>query len=120
MKITIDISMEELAQLFSAPEKNSQSDATTHGLKDILFETRGYSLKDIIFETRGEAEDILCRMEDLIACCGKARVSDMYALASEMVSYTDCLYGWTDLRNTQVVRSSEGYKIMFPKPVRID
>ena len=43
---------------------------------------RGYSYDDIILDNRGEAEDVLARMDELVATYGIASVADLYDLVS--------------------------------------
>lgn len=113
MKITIDISMEELAQLFSAPEqtnKLNKADRVYSHDRDVY---------DIVLESREEAEEVLSRMDDLMATYGNVSIADMYDLVGIGGNYTDNRYGWTNTRDVRIVRVPEGYKIRLPKPVKL-
>ena len=76
---------------------------------------RGYSYDDIILDNRGEAEDVLARMDELVATYGIASVADLYDLVGITGNYTDNKYGWTDVRSATVVRTRDGYLIKLPK-----
>lgn len=80
----------------------------------------GYSYDDIILENRGEAEDVLTRMDELMETYGLVRVADLFDLVGKSCSYTDNKYGWTNIRNAEIVRVREGYLIKMPRAVPID
>lgn len=80
----------------------------------------GYSYDDIILDTRGEAEDVLSRMDELIDAYQVVRVADLYDLVGITGNYTDNKYGWTNIRNAEVVRVRDGYMIKMPRAVPID
>ena len=71
----------------------------------------GYDYDDIILESRGEAEDVLERMDELIATYQVVSVADFYDLVGVSGNYTDNKYGWTDIRNASVIRVRDGYMI---------
>ena len=75
----------------------------------------GYSYDDIILDNRGEAEDVLARMDELVATYGIVSVADLYDLVGVTGAYTDNKYGWTDVRSAAVVRTRDGYLIKLPK-----
>lgn len=75
----------------------------------------GYSYDDIILDNRGEAEDVLARMDELVATYGIVSVADLYDLVGITGAYTDNKYGWTDVRSATVVRTRDGYLIKLPK-----
>lgn len=76
-----------------------------------------YSYEDIILESRVEAEEVLNRLDELIDVYGMASVSDLYDLVgkSGLGRYTDCKYGWTDLRTATHVRVRDGYLLKLPR-----
>ena len=80
----------------------------------------GYNYDDIVLDTRGEAEDVLTRMDELIATYGTVSVADMYDLCGVTPQYTDNKYGWTNIRNASIVRIREGYVIKMPRPLPLD
>lgn len=81
----------------------------------------GYEYDDIVLDDRREAEEVLSRMEDLIATYGIASVADLYELVGVSCNYTDNKYGWTDIRSASVVRTREGgYLIKLPKALPLD
>lgn len=80
-----------------------------------------YDYDDIIFDNRGEAEEVLSKMDEIIASYGTASVGDLYDLVGVTGRYTDNNYGWTNLRNAQVMRTrTGGYIIKFPKVLPLD
>lgn len=80
-----------------------------------------YSYDDIELESRAEAEEVLERMDELIASYGLVRVADLYDLVGITGSYTDNKYGWTSLRSAEIVRTRNGmYLIKMPRAIPID
>ena len=79
-----------------------------------------YHYDDVVIETRGEAEEVLSRMDDLIATYNVVAVADFYDLVGITCDYTDNYYGWTDIRSASIQRTREGYIIRLPKPMPID
>lgn len=82
--------------------------------------SNGYSYDEIILNSRGEAEDVLTRMDELMDTYGLVRVADLYDLVGITGNYTDNKYGWTNIRNAEVVRVRDGYMIKMPRAVPID
>ena len=80
----------------------------------------GYDYDDIILESRGEAEDVLERMDELIATYQLVSVADFYDLVGISGNYTDNKYGWTDIRNASVVHVRDGYMIKLPKALPLN
>lgn len=80
----------------------------------------GYSYDDVILNSRGEAEDVLMRMDELMDTYGLVRVADLYDLVGITGNYTDNKYGWTNIRNAEIVRVRDGYMIKMPRAVPID
>lgn len=80
----------------------------------------GYSFDDIVLDTRGEAEEVLDSLCDLIDAYQIASVADLYDLVGLTPEYTDNKYGWTNLRNADVIRTRDGYMLKLPKaaPIR--
>lgn len=79
-----------------------------------------YSYDDIILQSRGEAEEVLDRMSEMIDTYGIVSVADMYDLVGIATNYTDNKYGWTNLRNAEPIRVSNGYMLKLPKAGPID
>lgn len=80
----------------------------------------GYSYDDIVLADRGEAQDVIDRMDELMDAYGLVRVADLYDLVGVTGSYTDNKYGWTNIRNAEIVRVRDGYMIKMPRAVPID
>lgn len=81
--------------------------------------TSVYDIDEQIIETRGEAEAVLSRMDDIMATYGVVSVADFYDLLGVSCDYTANKYGWTNIRNAQVVRVREGYVIKLPRAMPI-
>ena len=69
-------------------------------------------------ESRADADDVLDAMSDLIENYESVSVADLYDLIGIDVSgrYTYNDYGWTSLRNAEIVEVREGYWIKLPRP----
>ena len=79
-----------------------------------------YSYNDIKFDCRSDAEEVLDRMDELMSTYGLVRVADLYDLVGDSGNYTDNMYGWFNIRNAEIVRVRDGYKIRLPRAVPID
>lgn len=80
----------------------------------------GYGYDDVIVDTRGEAEDVLARMDELMDEYQVVSVADLYDLVGASCNYTDNNYGWTNIRNAEIVRVRNGYMIKMPKALPIN
>lgn len=74
----------------------------------------GYDYDDIILDNRGEAEEVLTRMDELVATYGLVSVADLYDLVGISGNYTDNKYGWKDIRSAKVIRVRDGYMLKLP------
>lgn len=79
-----------------------------------------FDYDDIVFESRGEAELVREQMVELIDRYGFVTVADMYDMADLTSPYTANKYGWTNIRNAEVVRTRDGYILKLPKAMPID
>ena len=82
--------------------------------------TNSRNIGDFIFNNRGEAEEVLSQMDDILRTYGLVRVGDLYDLIDESCPYTYENYGWTSLRNAEVVRVRDGYMLKLPKALPVD
>lgn len=80
----------------------------------------GYNYDEIVLDSRGEAEEVLDRMDELIKTYTFVSVADMYDLVGVSCQYTDNKYGWTNIRNAEVVRVRNGYMLKLPKALPLD
>lgn len=80
----------------------------------------GYSYDDIILDNRGEAEEVLSRMDEIVATYGTVSVADLYDLVGITGAYTDNKYGWTDIRSASVVRVRDGYMFKLPRALPLN
>ena len=80
-----------------------------------------FDYDDILFESRGDAELVREQMVEIIDQYGVVTVADMYDMAGKSVPYTGNRYGWTNIRNAEIVRVRGGdYIIKLPKAMPID
>jgi len=83
----------------------------------------GFQYEDVVVESRGEAEDILSRMDEALDVYGVVSIADLYDLAglSSEIRHTHNKYGWTSIRNADIVRvRGDNYMIRMPKAMPID
>lgn len=79
-----------------------------------------YNYDDITFQSKADAQDVLDGMDDLIENYKVVTVADLYDLIGKSCNYTDNKYGWTNLRNAEVLHGRDGWKIKLPRALPID
>lgn len=80
-----------------------------------------FDYDDILFESRGDAEAVLDQMYNILENYDVVTVADVYDMADRTAPYTSNRFGWTNLRNAEVVRVRGGdYMIKLPKAMAID
>lgn len=79
-----------------------------------------FDYDDLLFETRSEALRVLNNMEDVIDKYKFVTVADMFDMADVTAPYTANDYGWTSVRNGEVLRVRDGYVIKLPRALPID
>lgn len=79
-----------------------------------------YEYEEVWLESRGDAEAVLDRMNELVDHYGVVSVAALYDLAGLRCNYTANNYGWTNIRNAEIIRSAGGYLIRMPKAMPID
>lgn len=99
---------------FSEPrERRVESDYRRPGTR--------FDYDNIVFETRADAEATLEQMMDIIDNYGFVTVADLYDMADLSHPYTSNDYGWTNLRNADILRvRGGGYGLKLPKAVAIE
>lgn len=72
---------------------------------------------DIVLDSRGDAEAVLSSLGDIMETYdGICSVADLYDLVGETPPLTANNYGWTNLRNAEIVRQRDGkYWLKMPK-----
>ena len=80
----------------------------------------GFDYDELVLETRGEAQAVLNAMDAMMDEYKIVSVADMYDLIGETCPYTAYKYGWTNIRNAEIVRVHDGYIIRMPKAMPID
>ena len=89
-------------------------------LMEVLVPAVKKAVYDIILDNRGEAEEVLLRMDEIVATYGTVSVADLYDLVGITGAYTDNKYGWTDIRSASVVRVRDGYMIKLPRALPLN
>ncbi len=79
-----------------------------------------YSANEVEFIDRGEAEEVLFRLKEEIERYGLVSIGDFYDLIGQKHYHTDLKYGWRDLRDAEVVRARDRYRINFPKIIPLE
>lgn len=81
-----------------------------------------FDFDDLVFGSRRDAEATLEQLDDIIERYGMASVLDLYESAElgGSAPWTANKYGWTSLRNADVVKVRDGYIIKLPKAMHID
>lgn len=75
-----------------------------------------HEFDDIILETREEAKRVLDELKDLVDQYGWASVEDFYDTIGMDANYTDCRWGWTDLRSAYIERvRGGGWCVRLPR-----
>lgn len=80
----------------------------------------GFDFDDLVFDTRADAEATLDQMNDVIDRYNVVTVADMYDSVDLSAPYTANKYGWTNIRNADVVRVRDGWIIKLPRAKPID
>lgn len=94
-------------------DRDSRSAASTRS-------RTSYDFDDVVLDTRGEAEEVLSSMDELMDTYKMVTVADLYDLVGTSCNYTDNKYGWTNIRNAEIIRTRDGYKIKMPKAIPLD
>lgn len=78
-----------------------------------------YDFDNIVIDYRDDAEQVLFRMKEIQReYDGMVSVADFYGLVGLPNEFTDHKFGWTDLRDAEVVRAREGgWTIRLPRAV---
>ena len=74
---------------------------------------------EVVLNNRGDAELVLFHLNELVEQYGSASVGDLYDLVGRSHSFVYNKWGWSDLRNANVVRVREGYCIKLPRIISL-
>lgn len=75
---------------------------------------------EILLQTRVEAQEVLDRMNDLIATYEVVTKADLYTLVDISPEFTDGNWGWTDLSDARIHHDRDGYLLDLPKPQPVE
>ena len=78
-----------------------------------------YDYEELIYPDYASADSVLERMFELLdSPYERVTVGDLYDLSQVSPgAYTNCDYGWTDLRGARVARNFDGtYRLELPRP----
>jgi hypothetical protein len=78
-----------------------------------------FNYDEVVVESRGDAEAVISQLNEIIDMYGMASVADFYDLVGISGDFTDNKYGWTNLRNAEPIRLSNGYAFRLPKALPI-
>lgn len=93
---------------------NYQSQPTNNGVR------ASYSYDSVIIDSRMEAEEVLARMQESVKIYGMVSVAEFYDLVGLTGNFQDNKYGWTNLRNADVVPTISGWMIKLPKAIPLN
>lgn len=80
-----------------------------------------FDYDDLVFTSRGDAEVVCDLLDEMIERYGFATVADFYDAAGKSAPYTAQKYGWTSIRNADIIRLRDGdYIIKLPKAMPLD
>lgn len=80
-----------------------------------------FDYDDLVFTSRGDAEIVCDQLDEMIDRYGFATVADFYDAAGKSAPYTAQKYGWTSIRNADIIRLRDGdYIIKLPKAMPLD
>lgn len=79
-----------------------------------------FDYDNIIFETRADGKAVIEQMIDIIERYGMVTVADLYDMVEMSHPFTSNDYGWTSLRNADVIRARGGYVLKLPKALAIE
>lgn len=75
---------------------------------------------ELVFDTEVEAEKVLTEARAILDRYGSVTVADVYEMTDVMTCYLDGVYGWTDLRKAEIVKSANGYTLRMPESRKIN
>lgn len=81
----------------------------------------GYTVEEILFPSRTCAEEVLNKMINILVNYGFVSVSDYYVLSNvKPKSYHDTKYGWTTLKDVNIICNGNGFSIDLTRPTLIE
>lgn len=85
------------------------------------YDRADYNYRDITFQSRGDAERVLDILCDDLRAYKTVSVSDLYDRAG--ITYNNRQgrkYGWSDLRNAEIISVRDGWAIKMPPVMPLD
>ena len=70
---------------------------------------------DITLISLEGAKTVLDRLNEIVNRCKFASVSDFYDLIGLKSSYSDTVWGWTNLSGTNVIETHNGFSLSLPQ-----
>lgn len=75
----------------------------------------------IVIPSRQEAEEVICRMGEIIETYQVVSVADLYDLCGITDhNYMNAKYGWTSVRTAEVINGRDGYLLKLPRAMPLD
>ena len=72
------------------------------------------------FSTKDDAETVLTNLIECINQFGRVSVNDLYDMVGMTAPWSDVYWGWTNLASATTRRDYQGYRLVLPKPIRIN
>ena len=82
--------------------------------------TRRIGYEDVVLKTRVDAEKVLRQLDGAMETYKMVTIADLYDLVGEDTTPQDYNYGWTNIRNADIVPVHGGYLLKMPKPCPLD
>lgn len=82
--------------------------------------TRRVGYEDVVLKTRVDAEKLLHQLDGVMETYKMVTVADLYDLVGEDATPQDQNYGWTNIRNADIIPVRGGYLLKMPKPCPLD
>lgn len=80
-----------------------------------------HNFDEILLASRAEGVEVVRRLDDLIQRYDVVSVADLYAIVGVEGTFIDEKWGWTDLRDADIVRTRGGaYLLDLPRPEPIN
>lgn len=77
-------------------------------------------MKDLIFKTQSDAETVIVDLKECLETYGVVSLADLYDIAGVITNkYSDCNYGWVNLKTAFVSEEPYGYLVNLPVAVDI-
>lgn len=106
---------------YSRPTQMAPDPRQAETRRQSTIPTRGrVEIQDIFLQTRIEADEVIAKLNHLIAQYGQATVADLFDLVGVTGEYTDERFGWVNMQGARPHKTRDGYLLDLPRPVQLD